>query len=539
MHDASYWRCMQLTGPQQDIIAMLQQLSSPQALQDLLECPEVLLGAVEFDLVLHQPGAFPAGALCPAKLMWLPFPLGKASINEHAGAAAASQQHTRDEQRAGGSAEAVPTAVDQPENVAAFAGQQGSRSIWIWAHAAAYSSVAAAVHSCGPALAFSNTSMGRLEVLGPGSDAALASAIRPSSRPSSSSSSSSSSSTAGPTSEATDMWQALCSAADAAGHRAQPAPAAATPAPSSGKSKRSSSSSTTSAMAPAAAELWLSLPEGAVLAMVAEDPRLVRPFRAFASQQQQQEHLPGRHQVLSQLDAWPTDASWVQGASVAALSAAAGAAATANGSSASATTSIPGPLSEQAVSFVRQQARLHLLGISALAPVPLMYKAGQLAAPAAAPVVPVLRGATLLGSEAATDAGMLRDTALQVSADRSHTLPSTDDVHHWHAVASKQPASKHHTVVKPHLASHVHRIQASHPHFYTSHPPVSWHNTCSLCSAGCAPRHGAAPRSGCRPRRRAVPTHAGQAVPGQHPRLVPAAACWLGHALLAGPGLPR
>jgi hypothetical protein len=147
MHDASYWRCLQLHGQQAQLVSLLRLCSDAQCLQQwVLQRAGVLCGAAEVELVLHQPGCFPERAIGPVKLLWHPPAAApvlqqqqreqqREQQQQQQGQQQQQQQHTaRSMDVDGGGARHKQQGSRRERRLQGQ--QQQRRTLWMWAHPA-------------------------------------------------------------------------------------------------------------------------------------------------------------------------------------------------------------------------------------------------------------------------------------------------------------------------------------------------------------------------------------------------------------------
>ncbi|KAG2426616.1 hypothetical protein HXX76_012931 [Chlamydomonas incerta] len=271
LHDASYCGCVQLSGHQARLAELLRRVSDPARLDALLQRADVICGAAEWGCVVHTPGAFPAGALAPARALWL----------QHHSAAGSSSSGTAPGGGGGGGGVGAAQVAAAEADVDAE-GWATQCHLWLWVHAAAFGDVWRALHqaaasldSTGPGGASAASAavaggvggggggcggsvriqsrcadLRRLEVVGARAGAALAAVLQPVACGSGSSSSGSGSS-GGDSDLGAQVWSGVWRSRSAAGCGS---------GSSTGASRR-----------------W---PAGAVLGLRAADPRLAAPVRA-------------------------------------------------------------------------------------------------------------------------------------------------------------------------------------------------------------------------------------------------------------------
>jgi hypothetical protein len=281
---------LQLEGQQQQLVDLLMRMTDPVLLQQQLAKPEVFSGAAEVEVVLHQPGKFPAGALGLAKMMWH----WKQQQQQHDQKYAPQQLQQQGQQKAAtGDLMQIDAGAHQQQQQQQHGGagagsgrwkskqqrkqqQQGqqTRVIWLWCHASYYKQVhdilQQAVHEmareiraaaaaaaaeadtagagsskvlypAAPTVASLCSSLRRLELVGLSADDVICKVITQQ-----------------------QDWQRQ---ADSSGSSAVP-------------DRRSTQNSIWTAVAAAVGSLQLLLlPPGCVLGVVAVDPRLAKPVR--------------------------------------------------------------------------------------------------------------------------------------------------------------------------------------------------------------------------------------------------------------------
>ncbi|KAG1669489.1 hypothetical protein FOA52_015656 [Chlamydomonas sp. UWO 241] len=163
VHDASYWSCLRLGGTREQLEAMLRAVSDPGLLSRALSRSDVSRGASEFGLMLHAPGQFPRGALCPARALFVPpaTPCGPSDGGSSGGGSGSADDGGGDED--GG-------------------GTSSGGALWMWVHAAGAADAARALACAAASVGASPPlplPLRRLELLGPRAEAALAAVLRP------------------------------------------------------------------------------------------------------------------------------------------------------------------------------------------------------------------------------------------------------------------------------------------------------------------------------------------------------------------------
>jgi hypothetical protein len=257
--------------------------SDPVLLQQLLARREVLAGLVEFQVVLHTPGKFPAGTLGPAMMMWHQLPRQQRQQLKQ-------QQQQQQQQRqvdAGSGIQQDLQRQQQQQQVSRREArqqqlQQQHRVLWLWCHASYFKQVHEAIQlsisssrsadqqqgvdltaAAGSSEAVTkvvtltgvtvqslSSSLRRVELLGPSADQVLQAAL-----------------------QQQQQQQGLAAAA-----------AADTVAPSRHTTSSSSSrvaphNEVWAALAAAPLSAWQGLRQGCVLGLAALDPRLAKPLR--------------------------------------------------------------------------------------------------------------------------------------------------------------------------------------------------------------------------------------------------------------------
>ncbi|GIL73796.1 hypothetical protein Vretimale_5343 [Volvox reticuliferus] len=134
LHDSSYLGCIELRGHQRCLADILRKISDPSRLDMLLDRPEVISGAAEWELFLHRPGAFPMDPLAPARALWLT-PGSPDDGQEGEGEEEPSAAQT-------GSCRHTAGSVDIDAE-----GWATRCVLWLWVHAAAFRDAYEAVHS--------------------------------------------------------------------------------------------------------------------------------------------------------------------------------------------------------------------------------------------------------------------------------------------------------------------------------------------------------------------------------------------------------
>lgn len=117
IQDVSYMCCVELRGPQSDIVSTLGQLSSPQVGLSVA-AKMYLAGTREGSTVLYKAGQYPFGAITPVKFTWKPTVLDN-NTREHAGQGDPGRGDT-------GQGDTGQGDVDS----------QKDRQLWLWVHPA-------------------------------------------------------------------------------------------------------------------------------------------------------------------------------------------------------------------------------------------------------------------------------------------------------------------------------------------------------------------------------------------------------------------
>ncbi|GLI61313.1 hypothetical protein VaNZ11_003669 [Volvox africanus] len=140
LHDSSYLGCVELRGHQRCLADILRRISDPISLDALLDRPEVISGAIEWDLFVHRPGAFPLDPLAPARALWLtPASRDEGQDGEQ------TQTATQTGSFSFRHAPALPVDIDAE-------GWATRCVLWLWVHAAAFRDVYEALHSAAEAV---------------------------------------------------------------------------------------------------------------------------------------------------------------------------------------------------------------------------------------------------------------------------------------------------------------------------------------------------------------------------------------------------
>ncbi|GLC46043.1 hypothetical protein PLESTB_001024500 [Pleodorina starrii] len=137
LHDSSYSGCVELRGHQRTLAGVMRRMSDPARLDELLDRPEVISGAAEWDLFLHSPGAFPTHPLAPVRALWLTPPT---QTQTQPRPRPPTPEHSED------LSHMVRDQEEEEEEEVDADGWAPRCVLWLWVHAAAFGDVWAALH---------------------------------------------------------------------------------------------------------------------------------------------------------------------------------------------------------------------------------------------------------------------------------------------------------------------------------------------------------------------------------------------------------
>jgi len=160
-HDASYVGALQLEGSATQLRMALELVADPTAVADLFRAPLFREGRCEAALALHACGAWPRGALAPAKLLLRHQHAVNGPARAAGGGASMREAGAGDTDMSDACAEPMQLDVPVEHRARRARGGRGRsgdtapvrRSLLLWVHAAAYSDVHAALSAALEALA--------------------------------------------------------------------------------------------------------------------------------------------------------------------------------------------------------------------------------------------------------------------------------------------------------------------------------------------------------------------------------------------------